>query len=237
MNVRVVQKVLKVNDEIAMGIRQRLQESSTVAINIISAPGSGKTTLIERTIEALRDRLRIAVIEGDPETTRDAERIAALNVPVIQINTAGGCHLEANLVARAIDDLRPESFDLIMIENVGNLVCPVDFDLGETRRAVIASVTEGHDKAAKYSKAFRRADMVVLNKIDMLPMTDFRPEIFWRDVKSCNPRVTACELSCSTREGLTAWLDFVMATAAPVINPGPSEAVGAAYDYHEPYLA
>ncbi|HRI88843.1 MAG TPA: hydrogenase nickel incorporation protein HypB, partial [Candidatus Hydrogenedentes bacterium] len=168
MHVEVVQKVMKLNDEIAEGVRARLRAANVRAVNLISAPGSGKTSLIEAALGALRGHVRVGVLEGDPDTTLDAERIAKHGVPVVQIQTAGGCHLEANLVSRALDRLPLDAIDLLIIENVGNLVCPVEFDIGETSRVAIVSTAEGHDKPAKYPKLFRTTDTVVLNKIDLL---------------------------------------------------------------------
>ncbi|MBI5095001.1 MAG: hydrogenase nickel incorporation protein HypB [Candidatus Hydrogenedentes bacterium] len=220
MEIHVVQKVMKVNDEIAQAIRSRLEAARIPAVNLMSAPGSGKTSLIETAIRSLRDTVRIGVIEGDPDTTRDAERIAALGAPVVQINTAGGCHLEANLVNRALDDLDLDALDLLVIENVGNLVCPVEFDLGETRRAAIISIPEGHDKPAKYPKLFRTADVVILNKIDLLPYVDFDEPRFTGDVRGLNPDASLLRVSCRTGEGVLGWLDWLRAVVQPTAQVG-----------------
>ncbi len=208
MEINVVQKVLKVNDELAQQVRERLRAAGVVAVNLISAPGSGKTTLLESVIPLLRDDLRLGVIEGDPETTRDAERIARHGVPVTQINTAGGCHLEANLVLQALDRFDLKALDVLAIENVGNMVCPVGFDLGETKRVAVVSTPEGHDKPAKYPKLFRQTDLVVLNKIDLLPHMDFDEAVFDRDLKELNPDVQLLRVSCRTGEGLDGWADW-----------------------------
>lgn len=213
MEIHVVHKVLKVNDEIAQEVRQRLDAAGVPAINIISAPGSGKTTLIETAIRALKGSLRIGVIEGDPETTRDAERIAELGVPVVQINTAGGCHIEANLVLRALNGFDLDALDLLFIENVGNLVCPVDFDLGECRRVAVVSVPEGHDKPAKYPKLFRKADVLVMNKVDLMPYVDFDEGIFRYDVERLNPSLRLMRVSCRTGEGVQEWVDWLLQVA------------------------
>ena len=173
MEIEVVHKVMKANEEFAQMVRERLGQEGVVALNLISAPGSGKTSLIEATAGSLKDSLRFGVIEGDPDTTRDAERIAVFGVPVMQINTAGGCHLDANLVHRSLDSFDLATLDLLFIENVGNLVCPVEFDLGENARVAVVSTAEGHDKPAKYPKLFRTAELVVLNKVDLLDFTDF----------------------------------------------------------------
>jgi hydrogenase nickel incorporation protein HypB len=209
MEIHVVHKVMKVNDEIAQSIRARLDAAGVPAINIMSAPGSGKTTLIETAIRWLGKSVRIGVIEGDPDTTRDAERIAALGAPVVQINTAGGCHLESNLINRALDDLDLAALDLLIIENVGNLVCPVEFDLGESKRVAVISIPEGHDKPAKYPKLFRKADIVVLNKIDLLPYVDFNEASFTEDVRRLNPDVRVLRVSCRSGDGTVEWLEWL----------------------------
>jgi hydrogenase nickel incorporation protein HypB len=201
----VVRQILQANDQFAALVRQRLREAGVVALNVMSAPGSGKTSLIEAAIRALGDRRRIGVIEGDPDTTRDAERIARLDVPVVQINTAGGCHLDANLVWSALDNFDLAQLDCLCIENVGNLVCPVEFDLGESGRVAIVSVPEGHDKPAKYPKLFYTADVVVLNKIDLLPFVDFDTAAFCSDLQRLNPQLPLLKVSCRTGEGMTEW--------------------------------
>ncbi len=205
MKVNVVENVLQVNDELAAKVRDTLARAGVRSINMISAPGSGKTTLIERAIEALGRELRLGVIEGDPDTNLDAERIAALETPVVQVNTAGGCHLEANLVLRGLESFDLKALDLIIIENVGNLVCPVSFDLGEDLRVAVVSVTEGHDKPAKYPALFRKADVVVLNKIDLLPHVDFDEAFFNDSIRKLNADVPVVRLSCRSGEGLDAW--------------------------------
>lgn len=218
MEVQVVHKVMKANDDLAALVRERLQRENVTALNLISAPGSGKTTLIETAIKKLQGELRLGVIEGDPDTTRDAERIAALGVAATQINTAGGCHLEANLVLRALEKFDLANTDLLFIENVGNLVCPVGFDLGETKRVAVVSIPEGHDKAAKYPKLFRTADIAVLNKIDLLPYIDFDEAQFEKDVKALNPDLEIMRVSCRDGSGVDAWVDWLRQSlqAAPV---------------------
>jgi len=209
MKINVVQKVLKVNDEIAEANRCDLKNAGLMTFNMMSAPGSGKTTLIEQTILRTRGHLRINVIEGDPETSIDAERIAKHHVPVTQIETAGSCHLEANLVRRALDHFDLNALDLLIIENVGNLVCPASFDLGETVKVVMVSTTEGHDKPAKYPNMFRKADVIVLNKMDLLPYTGFDFDIFRGYVSKLNPEAALIDISCATGEGLDAWLMWI----------------------------
>lgn len=209
MEINVVQRVLKVNDELAADVRGRLAEAGVLALNIMSSPGSGKTTLIEKTLAAIGSSIRVGVIEGDPETALDAERIAQYGVPVTQIETAGGCHLEANLVKRALEGFELDKLDLLIIENVGNLVCPASFDLGENAKVVMVSTTEGHDKPAKYPNMFRKADVIVLNKMDLLPYVDFNFEKFRNYVHQLNPDAPLIDISCSTGEGLDAWLLWI----------------------------
>lgn len=209
MQIDVVQKVMKANDDIALSVRERLQAAGVVALNVMSAPGSGKTSLIEATLRAIQGELCVGVIEGDPDTALDAERIAECGAPVVQIQTAGGCHLEANLVMKALDRLPLTELDVLFIENVGNLVCPVEFDLGERTRVAMVSAPEGHDKPAKYPKLFRTADVVLLNKIDLLPYVTFDPVQFEHYVKKLNPDVTILRTSCTTNEGVDEWLGWL----------------------------
>lgn len=216
MKVEVVEKVLKVNDELAAVARARFDEAALCAINLISGPGAGKTTLIETALREFNGAPAVGVIEGDPDTTLDAERIARAGAPVVQINTAGGCHLEANLVLRALDRLDLDALDLLLIENVGNLVCPVGFDLGERLRVAVVSVTEGHDKPAKYPKLFRTANLIVLNKIDLLPHVDFDEAFFTDTLRRLNPDAPLLRLSCRSGEGVGAWCDWLRAQTAPV---------------------
>jgi hydrogenase nickel incorporation protein HypB len=206
MQVHVIEKVMKVNDELARDVRARLREAGCLALNVISAPGSGKTTLIEAAIAGLPKDVKVGVIEGDPDTALDAERIAAHDVPVVQIQTAGGCHLEANLVMRALDQLPLNDIDVLFIENVGNLVCPVEFDLGEDLRVAVVSTPEGHDKPAKYPKLFRTANVVVLNKVDLLPHVNFEFSKFRQYVHALQPKVPILDCSCTSGEGIDAWL-------------------------------
>lgn len=212
MKIDVIQKVLKINDEVAESVRARLRDAGVRCVNLIGGPGSGKTSLIESVARHCEGRLRLGVIEGDPDTSLDAERVARCGLPVVQINTGGGCHLEANLVLRALDRLPLNDLDLLLIENVGNLVCPVDFDLGENRRVAVLSTAEGHDKPAKYPKVFRSADLVVLNKCDLLPHVDFDTLAFETYVINLKPGLPILHASCRTDEGIpdwAAWLDRV----------------------------
>ena len=209
MEIKVVKRVMEANEQHAEVVRQRLREAGVVALNLISAPGSGKTSLIEAAIHELKGRVRIGVIEGDPDTTRDAERIARLDVPVVQINTEGGCHLEATMVLRALEEINIEGLQLLFIENVGNLVCPVVFDLGETYRVAVVSAAEGHDKPAKYPALFRTAHVTVLNKIDLIPYLDFDEEQFTSDVRRLNPEMPILRVSCRTGEGVSEWAEWL----------------------------
>ncbi|MCS6830890.1 MAG: hydrogenase nickel incorporation protein HypB [Armatimonadota bacterium] len=217
MQIKVVKRLMEASEQHAEVVRQRLREAGVVALNLISAPGSGKTSLIEATIRELGNRVRIGVIEGDPDTTRDAERIARLGVPVVQINTEGGCHLEATMVLRALDEMPPNGLQLLFIENVGNLVCPVVFDLGETYRVAVASAAEGHDKPAKYPALFRTAQVTVLNKIDLIPYLDFDEEQFACDVRRLNPQMPVLRVSCRTGEGIGEWLKWLDEVLKPVV--------------------
>jgi hydrogenase nickel incorporation protein HypB len=209
MEIKVVKRIMEANEQHAETVRQRLREAGVVALNLISAPGSGKTSLIEAAIRELRDKVRIGVIEGDPDTTRDAERIARLDVPVVQINTEGGCHLEATMVLRALEEINIDGLQLLFIENVGNLVCPVVFDLGETYRVAVVSAAEGHDKPAKYPALFRTAQVTVLNKVDLIPYLDFDEEQFTSDVRRLNPEMPILRVSCRTGEGVRAWTEWL----------------------------
>ena len=170
MNIKVLRNILEANDEIAGGIRKQFADKHITAVNLISSPGAGKTSLLERTIQLLKNRYRIAVLEGDIATTRDAERIEKLGVPVVQLLTGGACHLEAPLVRQGLGELNLDEIDLLFIENVGNIACPAEFDLGETVKVGILSVTEGHDKPAKYPLLFHEIGALVLNKMDLPPM-------------------------------------------------------------------
>jgi hydrogenase nickel incorporation protein HypB len=191
--VRVGKRVLSVNDEAAAVLRQRFAEQGVLVLNLLSSPGSGKTSLLERTAAALRDTVRMAVIEGDLQTDRDAERVRRAGVQAVQINTDGGCHLSAEMVAGVLAQIELGALDVLFIENVGNLVCPAAFDLGEDAAVLLFSVTEGDDKPAKYPTAFLKADVVVVNKADLIHYTNFSLERFRQDmlkIKSGLPLLT-----------------------------------------------
>ena len=189
--------------------RARFDHHRVFVVNLMSAPGSGKTTLLERTLDRLAGRWRTAVVEGDIQGTADADRLRRFGVPVRQINTLGACHLDPRQVSAALVDLDLDVLDLLIIENVGNLVCPAEFDLGEAARVMLLSVTEGHDKPAKYPLMFRTADLLLLNKIDLLAATDFDPAEAQRAVRALNPAVEWCEVSCRTGAGLDRWIDWL----------------------------
>jgi hydrogenase nickel incorporation protein HypB len=200
--------VVAKNDEIAAGLRARFSESGTFVLNLLSGPGSGKTTLLEKTLAGISGRFRCLVIEGDLRTARDAERIAAAGGEAIQIVTNGTCHLESRMIVSALEGTDPAAYDAVIVENVGNLVCPSSFDLGESARVVLGSVPEGEDKPEKYPFMFERAAVVVLNKIDLLPHTRFDRGAFWDSVGKVNRTARRIELSCVTGEGLESWLDW-----------------------------
>jgi len=203
--------VLEANDRIAEENRRRLAELGVASVNLIGSPGSGKTTLLEATLRALRDGgRRPGVIEGDLETSRDAERIAALGVPACQINTHGGCHLSAGQVRDAMASMPLQDVDVLFIENVGNLVCPTEFDLGEAAKAVVLSVAEGDDKPAKYAGPFDAASAVVISKTDLLPHTDFSLDAARRDLDAIKPDIEIFPLSARTGEGMEAWVAWVL---------------------------
>jgi hydrogenase nickel incorporation protein HypB len=206
-------RILAKNDELASHNRAWLRDRGVAAINLMSSPGSGKTTLLERTVGALAGSMPVCVIEGDQETTFDADRIAATGVPVLQVNTGSGCHLDASMVRTAMHALDPPG-GIVLIENVGNLVCPALFDLGEQARVLIMSVTEGADKPLKYPHIFAAATIVVLNKIDLMPYVDFDLSRFERDVGLVNPRAEILPISATRGDGLAAWLAWLQ--AAPV---------------------
>ncbi|GIF47984.1 hydrogenase accessory protein HypB [Asanoa ferruginea] len=205
------QNVLAKNDAIARDNRAWLRKRDAVALNLMSSPGSGKTTLLERTLTALARSRPAAVIEGDQATSLDAERLRRTGAPVVQVNTGAGCHLDAALVRSALTQLDPKTGSVVFVENVGNLVCPAMFDLGEQRKVVVISVTEGTDKPLKYPYMFAAADLVVVNKLDLLPYVDFDLELCVKHARSVNPDLTLLTLSATTGEGLDTWLNWVAA--------------------------
>jgi hydrogenase nickel incorporation protein HypB len=203
--VKIERDILAKNDAYAARNRQRFERDAILAINLMSSPGSGKTTLLVRTLEALRDDVPVAVIEGDQQTSLDAERIRATGTPALQVNTGKGCHLDANMVERAVPRLTLDRGGILFIENVGNLVCPAGFDLGEHRRVVLCSVTEGEDKPEKYPNMFVAADLVIINKIDLLPYVPIDIDTLERGIRRIQPRAEILRLSATTGEGFDAW--------------------------------
>jgi len=206
--------LLAKNDHLAGHNRAWLTERGILALNLMSSPGSGKTSLLHRTITELGPTRPIGVIEGDQETRLDAERIRGTGVPVIQINTGSGCHLDADMIARGLAELHPPRGSLVVIENVGNLVCPALFDLGEAARVVVVSVTEGEDKPLKYPYMFAAADLVVINKIDLLPHVDVELDRLTAHCRSVNPGAPRMLVSARTGEGVDAWRDWLLSLAA-----------------------
>jgi hydrogenase nickel incorporation protein HypB len=207
--LRLEARVLAKNDALAARNRAWFAGREILALNLVSSPGSGKTTLLERTIRDLRGALPIFVVEGDQATSNDGERIRAAGAPVVQLNTGTGCHLEADMVGRAVGELAPPLGALVMIENVGNLVCPALFDLGERAKVAILSVTEGDDKPEKYPHMFRAAKVLILSKIDLLPHVDFDVARAAAHARSVNPTIKVIELSARTGAGLSAWYDWL----------------------------
>jgi hydrogenase nickel incorporation protein HypB len=207
--ITLEQKVLAKNDALAERNRSRLADRGVLAVNLMSSPGAGKTTLLERTIRDLAGRRPVAVIEGDQETVLDADRIRRTGCSVVQVNTGAGCHLDAAMVGDALTTLDPAAGSLLFVENVGNLVCPALFDLGEAARVVIISVTEGADKPAKYPYMFRTADLVLLNKIDLLPYVDFDVDLCLRLIGQIKPEAQILQVSATKGTGMNAWYDWL----------------------------
>jgi hydrogenase nickel incorporation protein HypB len=213
--ITIERKVLEKNDVIAAANRARFASHGLAVVNLVSSPGAGKTTLLERTIERLRDRMNVGVIEGDVHTDLDAQRVARYGVPVVQIVTNGGCHLEARLVADALEQLDLGTLNLLVIENVGNLVCPANYDLGEAMKVVVLSTTEGDDKPLKYPAMFRNASALVVNKIDLLPYVSANVAAIRRNARLTNPDLTIFETSATTGAGVSAWCNWLAAKAIP----------------------
>lgn len=212
--VRIERDILGRNDEFARANRARLEERGVFALNLVSSPGSGKTELLVRTLTELAARHAISVIEGDQQTDRDADRIRATGVAAVQINTGKGCHLDAHMVGHALDELQPAPDSLVFIENVGNLVCPAAFDLGEAHKVVVLSVTEGDDKPLKYPDMFAASDLMLITKSDLLPYVPFDVAACMANALKVNPALQIFTLSARTGEGMAAWLAWLEARAA-----------------------
>ncbi len=205
----VEQDILSKNNLLAERNRGYFEAKKILALNLVSSPGSGKTTLLEKTIATLKQEIPISVIEGDQQSLRDADRIEKTGVPVVQINTGTGCHLDADMINRAVHELAPEDQTLLFIENVGNLVCPALFELGEAHKIVIISVTEGDDKPQKYPTMFSVADICIINKTDLLPYVDFDLEVCKQNASQVNPHLQFFDLSAKTGEGLDQWIEWI----------------------------
>lgn len=212
--ITIERKVLEKNDEIARHNREDFYRQMNFVINLVSSPGSGKTSLLEVTLAKIKSTISIAVIEGDVQTDIDARRVSKLDVPVVQIVTNGGCHLEAKLVRDAMQSLDLSKIKLLIIENVGNLVCPANYDLGEEHKVVILSVTEGDDKPLKYPVMFRNASLLIINKVDLLPYVDANLQTIKRNALSINPSLTIFEVSCRTGEGIDVWCRWLLDQAS-----------------------
>ncbi len=209
MKISVVKNILEANQRIAEENRIKFSRSRVTVVNLMSSPGAGKTSLLEKTIQALQPQFRVGVIEGDIQSTYDAERIGRTGVPVVQINTGGACHLDSNMIEEALPSLEIDTLDLLFIENVGNLVCPAEFNLGEDFKAMILSVAEGDDKPLKYPLMFRESSVLLINKIDLLPFCDCSPDLIEERALKINPQLAIFRVSCRTGEGLAQWTDWL----------------------------
>jgi hydrogenase nickel incorporation protein HypB len=210
--IEIEQNILDKNDQYAQQNRRLFTEQGILTLNLVSSPGSGKTTLLTRTLSDLKDEFSLSVIEGDQETAHDAERIRETGVPAIQINTGKGCHLDAHMVGHALETLKPSDAGILFIENVGNLVCPAAFDLGEAHKVAILSVTEGEDKPIKYPDMFHAADLMLLNKIDLLPYLEFNVEKCIEYARRVNPGIQVLQVSATSGEGMEDWYQWLRAT-------------------------
>ena len=207
--ISVVEKVHSANDQLAEEIREKLDQSSIFSLNIMASPGAGKTSLIEKILSDLKARYEIAAIDGDIATSIDADRAAEAGATAVQINTGGQCHIDANMLRNALDELELADFDLVLVENVGNLICPASFKLGTDKNVLIASIPEGDDKPYKYPTMYQDVDALVINKIDLLPYVDFDLEYFKKGVQMLNPDLITFPISCKTGEGVSAWTSWI----------------------------
>ena len=215
MKIDVLEGVYDANERLSKENETLFRANGVFAMNVMASPGAGKTSLVIKTVRALKDRFSTAVIEGDIASRVDAEKFEEFDIPVVQINTGGACHLDASMIGEAIEHLNLASLDLLIIENVGNLVCPAEFKLGEDLKVMLLSVAEGHDKPLKYPLMFGLADVLLINKIDLIEMTDFDREELKNVVKRMNPSIEILELSCRTEEGLGDWIDWLERRLAP----------------------
>ncbi len=209
MEIPVIRNVLEANDKLATELKKRFADAGVLVLNLISSPGAGKTSLLERTLQDLKTEFRMGVIEGDLQTDNDARRVAATGAQAVQINTDGGCHLSSSMIMEALGVFDLDGLDILFIENVGNLVCPVDFDCGEDAKIALLSVTEGDDKPEKYPLLFHRASALLLNKTDLLPYVDFNVDTAVSHARHLNTNLELFEISCKTGNGLTGWYDWL----------------------------
>ena len=209
MEIKIMRNILDRNQNKANEVRNLMALKKVLMINIISSPGAGKTTLLERTCEELVTKFRIGVIEGDITTDRDAQRLKKYEIPIVVINTEGGCHLDSHSISKVLNYFDLENLDFLFVENIGNLICPSQFDLGETFKLAIVSTTEGDDKPAKYPMLFREAKAVLLNKIDLIPYTNFNYESFRADLNKINSQIPLFEVSCTRGDGLKGWYKWI----------------------------
>lgn len=215
MKITVVKNILEANERIAEENRKLFQEKHVTVINLMSSPGAGKTSLLERTIDTLGNRIRIGVVEGDIESTQDAERISKKGVQVVQINTGGACHLDGNMVRDALPAFDLSKLDLLVVENVGNLVCPAEFNMGEDHKVMILSVAEGDDKPAKYPLMFHESSVLLINKVDLLPYVDCSVERIKEVSLGIHPKLEIFEISCKTGEGIDRWSEWLLSQIQP----------------------
>jgi len=212
MKITVLENIQKANDVIAEEIHAQLDSNKVLTINLMSSPGAGKTTLLERTCEFFKEKgVRIGIIEGDMETTRDADRLEKFEIPIVQINTGSACHLDANMIKGAIENIDTSQVDILFIENVGNLVCPAEFKVGEDHKVMVLSVTEGDEKPLKYPLMFRESSAMLINKIDLLEYTNFSMDEAKGNATKINPKLNIFPISCTSGEGLDAWIDWLTA--------------------------
>jgi hydrogenase nickel incorporation protein HypB len=209
MEIKIMKNIMHANQKLADENREFFKDRRITAVNVMASPGAGKTSIISRVIEELNGSVNVSVIEGDIASSIDAEKIDSMGIPVVQINTGGGCHLDANMIKAASTDLNLRENTILFIENVGNLVCPSSFDLGESIRMVIASVPEGHDKPYKYTSMFESADVVILNKTDLMPYIDFDSEFFYKGIKALNEKVPVFEISCKSGQGMKEFIEWL----------------------------
>ena len=214
MEIKVIKNILGENDRLAAENQAMFQDKKVFVLNFMGSPGAGKTSVLEKTMERLKDKIKMAVIEGDLFTSKDAERIDKYGVPVIQINTAGGCHLDANMVQKTVKEMNLDELDLLVVENVGNLVCPAEFPVGEDARAVVLSVTEGDDKPLKYPLMFKESEIALINKVDLAPYCNFNMDSAKQDITSLHPGIEVLEVSCTTGDGLDHWCDWLLQKVA-----------------------